>query len=210
MNRSSQIYQHGPSYGLVFPWDSELSPDMSDITLALKDGLKIEERELSEKPSSETLTPTFRPESSSEKGGREEVFHFHPNHHSWTYALSSWLLEIVCCVISILAMIGMHPSPRTNSSLTSIATVVVLRMYNGTTPTKIFNHLTINSLIEFLTSISKFSFMVPIVSGLGQLKWLWFKDSPHPLTDFQLHENAGTGGLGSLRFSMTARMLVKS
>jgi hypothetical protein len=52
--------------------------------------------------------------------------------------------------------------------------------------------------------------MVPIVSVLGQLKWLWFKDDDRPLTDFQLHDGAGSGGLGSVKFSLTLRMLFNS
>jgi len=52
--------------------------------------------------------------------------------------------------------------------------------------------------------------MVPIVSVLGQRKWLWFKDEARPLTDFQLHDRAGSGGLESVKFSLTFRMLLKS
>jgi hypothetical protein len=52
--------------------------------------------------------------------------------------------------------------------------------------------------------------MVPIASVLGQLKWLWFKDDALPLTDFQLHDGADSGGAGSLKFFLTLRILSKS
>jgi hypothetical protein len=58
--------------------------------------------------------------------------------------------------------------------------------------------------------VAKFAFMVPIIGVLGQLKWLWFKDNARLLTDFQLYDTAGSGGLGSVRFSLTLRMLFKS
>jgi hypothetical protein len=52
--------------------------------------------------------------------------------------------------------------------------------------------------------------MIPIASVLGQLKWLWFKKSAGPLTDFQLYDCAGSGGWGSLKFSLKLRILLKS
>jgi Protein of unknown function (DUF3176) len=50
--------------------------------------------------------------------------------------------------------------------------------------------------------------MVPIISVLGQLKWLWFKDDARLLTDFELYNGASGGGVGSVKFSL--RMLFKS
>jgi len=67
--------------------------------------------------------------------------------------------------------------------------------------------VTVNSLIEFITSVAKFAFMVPIVSVLGQLKWMWFKDDARMLSDFPLY-NGASGGLGSVKFSL--KMLFKS
>ncbi|KAH0556055.1 hypothetical protein GP486_006007, partial [Trichoglossum hirsutum] len=88
--------------------------------------------------------------------------------------------------------------------------VIILGLADRQPPTKITQLVTINSLIQFITSVAKFSFMVPIVSVLGQLKWLWFKGDARSLTDFQLHDGAGSGGLGSVKFSLTLRMLFKS
>jgi hypothetical protein len=42
--------------------------------------------------------------------------------------------------------------------------------------------------------------MVPIVEGLGQLKWIWFSSRKHrPLVDFQLFDDAAQGGVGGLK-----------
>lgn len=101
-------------------------------------------------------------------------------------------------------------SPPHTGKLTVPADVIILEVADGQPPTKIIHHITINSLIQFITSAAKFAFMVPIVSALGQLKWLWFKDEARPLTDFQLHDGAGSGGLESVKFSLTLRMLLKS
>jgi len=101
------------------------------------------------------------------------------------------------------------PPPHTRK-LTVPADVLILGMADRQPPTKISHLATINSLIQFITSVAKFAFMVPIVSALGQLKWLWFKNDSRPLTDFQLHDDAGSGGLGTLKFSLNLRMLFKS
>jgi hypothetical protein len=81
---------------------------------------------------------------------------------------------------------------------------------DGQPPTKITQIVTINAVIQFITSVAKFAFIVPIISSLGQLKWLWYKDGSQLLTDFQLYDGAGSGGVGSVKFSLTIRMLLKS
>ncbi|OCK74581.1 hypothetical protein K432DRAFT_409737 [Lepidopterella palustris CBS 459.81] len=112
--------------------------------------------------------------------------------YGYAYTLCTWFPEFFCCILGILAL---------------IADVIILRQADAQPPTKIIHHITINSLIELITSVAKFAFMVPIVSVLGQLKWLWFKDDARPLADFQLYNNA-SGGLGCVKFSL--RMLFKS
>ena len=108
-------------------------------------------------------------------------------------------------------MIGQPHAPlRHTRKLTVLADVIILDLADRQPPTKITHHVTVNSLIQFITSVAKFAFMVPIVSVLGQLKWLWFKDDARPLTDFQLHDGAGSGGLASVKFSLTWRMVFKS
>lgn len=91
--------------------------------------------------------------------------------------------------------------------LTVQADVIILSLADGQPPTKVIHHVTINSLIEFITSVAKFAFMVPIISVLGQLKWLWFKDDARLLTDFPLYIGASEG-VGGVKFSL--RMLFKS
>ena len=60
--------------------------------------------------------------------------------------------------------------------------------------------MTLNTLLAFLTSLARLAFMVPIVEGLGQLKWIWFSSHKHrPLVDFQLFDDAAQGGVGGLK-----------
>ena len=49
------------------------------------------------------------------------------------------------------------------------------------------------------------AFMIPIVEGLGQLKWTWFMGPrARPLIDFQIIDRAanGVGGCVSVLFRM--------
>ncbi|KXX79900.1 hypothetical protein MMYC01_203758 [Madurella mycetomatis] len=60
--------------------------------------------------------------------------------------------------------------------------------------------VTLNPLLAFLTSLAKAAFLVPIIEGLGQLKWMWFLSPSHrPLIDMQVFDEATRGGLGSLK-----------
>ena len=60
--------------------------------------------------------------------------------------------------------------------------------------------ITLNTILAFLTSLTKVAFMTPIVEGLGQLKWMWFLSRERrPLIDFQLFEEATRGGLGGTK-----------
>lgn len=77
---------------------------------------------------------------------------------------------------------------------------MLLWRFDGKPPPKLGLGITLNTVLAFLTSLTKMAFMVPIIEGLGQLKWMWFL--PHqrrPLIDFQLFEEATRGGLGGAK-----------
>ncbi|KAI0390984.1 hypothetical protein F5Y17DRAFT_442346 [Xylariaceae sp. FL0594] len=60
-----------------------------------------------------------------------------------------------------------------------------------------------NSLLAILTTVQKAALMVPVASGLSQLKWHHFTDSgapPRRLGDLQLFDGASRGPWGSLLF----------
>ncbi|KAK8085882.1 hypothetical protein PG997_007153 [Apiospora hydei] len=59
--------------------------------------------------------------------------------------------------------------------------------------------ITINSLVALLTSLSRLAFMVPLVQGMSQLKWVWFSSKPRPLSDFQLYDEASRGPWGGVK-----------
>ena len=198
----SRVYSYGSANVTSIPWETDINRDAGYPVSEAKSGPtspSTAREVISNYPTPnvpEIITPTF---------------HGIAKHRGCGYTIYSWIPEFVCCIIGMLAMIGQTraPPPHTRK-LTVPADVIILDLADGQLSTKIIHHITINSLIQFITSVAKFAFMVPIVSVLGQRKWLWFKDDARPLTDFQLHDGAGSGGLESVKFSLNLSMLVKS
>ena len=76
-----------------------------------------------------------------------------------------------------------------------------------------YRGVTLNTALAFLTSLAKVAFLVPIIEGLGQLKWMQFlSHKRRPLLDLQVFEEGTRGGLGSLKllFSFKGQALPHS
>jgi len=87
--------------------------------------------------------------------------------------------------------------------------VVTLRIFDGKEQPELAIGLTINSLLQYLTSFAKLAFVIPVIEGIGQLKWLWFKQEPRPLIDFEIYDEATRGGLGSFKLLFRLRGLLR-
>ncbi|KAK7943978.1 uncharacterized protein PG986_013091 [Apiospora aurea] len=96
----------------------------------------------------------------------------------WWYTEFAWLLVGFLGLAGVLAVLGLYdtkPAPRWPLGIT------------------------INSLVALLTSLSRLAFMVPLVQGMSQLKWVWFSSKPRPLSDFQLYDEASRGPWGGVK-----------
>jgi hypothetical protein len=102
---------------------------------------------------------------------------------AWRVILSSWWPELVSCAVSI-------------ASATALA-IVLHRFNNKTLPVWPLG-LTLNTLIAFLATISRCTFIIPATESVSQFKWLWFQ-KPRPLRDFQTFDEASRGPWGSLK-----------
>ena len=82
------------------------------------------------------------------------------------------------------------------------AICLVLWQADGKPPQALYLGITLNTALAFLTSLAKVAFLVPIVEGLGQLKWMRFL-LPHgrrrALIELQVFEEGSRGGLGCLK-----------
>ncbi|KAM0816194.1 hypothetical protein AB5N19_01995 [Seiridium cardinale] len=95
-----------------------------------------------------------------------------------------WIPEIAWCCVSVACV---------------IAIVTVLHNFDGRQPPKWGDGITLNTFIAFFSSIAKLALLIPVIEGLGQLKWLWFASRPRALEDFQLFDQATRGGLGCIK-----------
>ncbi|KAJ5443456.1 uncharacterized protein N7458_007328 [Penicillium daleae] len=79
-----------------------------------------------------------------------------------------------------------------------IATVVVLASYNNAPEPK-WKYMSLNSLISWLSTISKGCLISAISGVLGQLKWTWFKQTSRPLPDLRRFDTASRGFYGAIQ-----------
>ncbi|KAF6816773.1 hypothetical protein CPLU01_13755 [Colletotrichum plurivorum] len=107
------------------------------------------------------------------------------------HALLAWWSEVVWCALSVAC----------------IATLVsVVSVYNHKPLPEWPLGLTLNTVIAFISTICRTAFVVPVMEGLSQSKWNWFKRyGPRPLEDFQIFDEASRGPWGSLKLLLTMK-----
>ncbi|KAH8645716.1 hypothetical protein BX600DRAFT_477876 [Xylariales sp. PMI_506] len=103
---------------------------------------------------------------------------------SWKPAIFAWIPEILSGTLSLCVF---------------AAIVVLLKFYDGQVQPELPGHVTLNVLLQFLVTISQFLFFTPIISGLGQHKWIWFSSGARPISNFQAFEEACRGGFGTIK-----------
>ncbi|CAM1506555.1 Fc.00g061960.m01.CDS01 [Cosmosporella sp. VM-42] len=68
---------------------------------------------------------------------------------------------------------------------------------------------TINSVIAFLATICRVAFTIPVIEGVSQMKWNWYRRKARPLAHLEVFDKASRGPWGSIRllFVMRGRVL---
>jgi hypothetical protein len=95
-----------------------------------------------------------------------------------------WIAEILWCVVGLGS---------------GAAIITVLAQHNGQRAPKWPLGISLNTVLALLASVAKASLLIPVVEGLGQLRWIWFSRRARPVDDFELFDSATRGTLGSLR-----------
>lgn len=119
---------------------------------------------------------------------------------STSHWFSFWWFEIASAVLSIACIVGL---------------AVVLYKIDGK-PYQAWRlgnvDITPNSMLSILSTVSKASFMLPVAEAIGQLKWTYFQQRPHPLMDIQRFDDASRGPLGAviLLWTMKVQAIVAS
>ncbi|KAK1513611.1 hypothetical protein CABS01_07017 [Colletotrichum abscissum] len=103
--------------------------------------------------------------------------------------LKGWWPEIIWCLISVVCIIVL---------------VSVLRSYDNQPLPNWPLGLTLNTVVAFISTFCRTSFVLPVVESLSQYKWNWYK-SPRPLGDFAVFDEASRGPWGSLKLLLRTK-----
>lgn len=83
--------------------------------------------------------------------------------------------------------------------------IAVLAAYDGK-PLPSWPHwITLNALIAILATVATASMSVPLSGGLGQLKWIRFKQGRAPLSDMEVYDDASRGAFGAVNMLVARR-----
>lgn len=100
---------------------------------------------------------------------------------TWT-TLSDWFVwEILAAILS---------------AATLIALVVVLAKFDGM-PQPTWEHVSLNTVISWLSTVSKTCIIFAVSEALGQLKWVWFAQRTQPMVNLRTFDAASRGIYGS-------------
>jgi hypothetical protein len=83
------------------------------------------------------------------------------------------------------------------SAVIIIAIVAILRKYNRCQQQD-WKHVSLNSLISWLSTLAKACVIFSVSQGLGQLKWVWFSKRSRLLSDLDVFDSASRGATGSV------------
>ncbi|KAL7906537.1 hypothetical protein GGI35DRAFT_482692 [Trichoderma velutinum] len=79
-----------------------------------------------------------------------------------------------------------------------IGIAIILNKFDGKRQPS-WEHVSLNSLLSWLSTAAKFCILVPITRSLGQLKWVWFAEKERPLSDLEEFDSASRGISGSAK-----------
>ncbi|KAF7190465.1 hypothetical protein HII31_08179 [Pseudocercospora fuligena] len=102
---------------------------------------------------------------------------------------ATWILEVVACIVSMLALGGM-------AAVLGYADGKVVIAWHG---------LTLNTIISILGTTSKLCAMFVLGAAIAQSKWALFSRSPRSLLEFETVEQAGRGAFGAAKLLVTSR-----
>jgi len=83
------------------------------------------------------------------------------------------------------------------SALALIAIVAALNHYNDQ-PLPDWRHVSLNTLVSWLSTLAKACITLLASASLSQLKWVWFAEQKRKLSDLRTFDAASRGAFGSL------------
>ncbi|KAE8376760.1 hypothetical protein BDV26DRAFT_264929 [Aspergillus bertholletiae] len=107
----------------------------------------------------------------------------------WTLSSSWYIWEVLAVILS---------------AATLVAIIAILAKFNHQ-PQPAWKHVSLNSVISWLSTISKGCVLYAISEALGQLKWVWFAQKTRPMLNLQAFDSASRGFYGSGELIWTLR-----
>ncbi|OGM45307.1 hypothetical protein ABOM_006429 [Aspergillus bombycis] len=107
----------------------------------------------------------------------------------WTLNSDWYVWEVLAVVLSAAAL---------------IAIIVILAKFDQQ-PQPTWKHVSLNSVISWLSTISKACVLYTISEALGQLKWVWFAQGTRPMSNLRTFDSASRGFYGSGELIWTLR-----
>ena len=90
------------------------------------------------------------------------------------------------------------------SALALLAIVVILDKHNFKRQPS-WRQVSLNTIISWLSTLSKLLVFIPLSTGMGQLKWIWIADRKRELADLGVFDSASRGALGSIGLLWTTK-----
>ncbi|KAI9721228.1 MAG: hypothetical protein M1812_002389 [Candelaria pacifica] len=123
--------------------------------------------------------------ATSDKDGQKAASKYNLHH-----VLSRWWLwEVLSCILALAALVAIYGT---------------LYAYNGRQLPDWPSGITLNALIALLSAVLRAAMLVPVVEGLSQLKWVWYRQE-HSLQDFGNFDAASRGPWGAARMLFLLR-----
>ena len=103
---------------------------------------------------------------------------------------NGWFVESLSLTASLIALAAM---------------IVLLKMSNDKEERKFPQHLTINSVLSWCSTVLKASLLLPVASCISQASWLHYNFSQHSMLDMVYFDMASRGPVGSLQLLLKFR-----
>lgn len=83
------------------------------------------------------------------------------------------------------------------SALLLLAIVIILNQHDNKR-LQTWKNVSLNTVISWLSTVSRLLVLIPLSTSIGQLKWIWIASKKRQLADLAVFESASRGMLGSL------------
>ncbi|PPJ50404.1 hypothetical protein CBER1_06978 [Cercospora berteroae] len=107
-----------------------------------------------------------------------------PRHGPFLPSMRLWWFEVLGMVTSVAALLAIFG---------------ILFAYSGEPLSAWKAELRPNTIVAVLSTLSKSAMLMVVAQCIGQLKWLYFAQRPHPLQHIEIFDDASRGPLGSAK-----------